>query len=203
MFTGIITGLGTVTRFQSRRNGARLTVRPPARYGRFRPGESVCVSGVCLTALEAGRDLTADLSGETLRRSSLRGLRPGARVNLERALRWGDRLSGHFVMGHVDGTARVLSIATSGNSWTMRFSMPRGSARFVVSKGSVALDGVSLTVAERRRGSFTVAVIPETHRRTTLGRLSKADAVNFEADVFARYGSAGARRRSRPERRRG
>lgn len=203
MFTGIVSGLGTVTRFERRRGGARLAVRPPGRYGRFSPGESVCVSGVCLTALEAGRDLTADVSRETLRRSTLGRLRPGDRVNLERALRWGDRLSGHFVMGHVDGTTRALSISPSGNSWTMRFAVPRGSARFIVPKGSVALDGVSLTVAARGRGSFTVAVIPETHRRTTLGRLSQSDAVNFEADVFARYGFAAARRLSKPARRRG
>jgi riboflavin synthase len=203
MFTGIVSGLGTVTHLERRRAGARLTVRPPARYGPFVPGESVCVSGVCLTALEAGRDLTADLSRETLRRSTLGRVRPGSRVNLERALRWGDRLSGHFVMGHVDGTIRALSITPSGNSWTMRFAVPRGSARFIVPKGSIALDGVSLTVAARRRGSFTVAVIPETHRRTTLGSLSAADAVNFEADVFARYGLAGALRLSRRVRPRG
>jgi len=203
MFTGIVSGLGTVTRLERRRAGTRLTVRPPARYGRFVPGESVCVSGVCLTALESGRDLTADLSRETLRRSTLGGLRPGARVNLERALRWGDRLSGHFVMGHVDAATRVLSIARSGNSWTMRFAVPRGSARLIVPKGSVALDGVSLTVAASGRGSFTVAVIPETHRRTTLGRISTADTVNFEADVFARYGFGGVRRFSRRARPRG
>lgn len=203
MFTGIVSGLGTVTRLERRRAGARLTVRPPARYGRFVRGESVCVSGVCLTALEASRDLTADLSRETLRHSTLGRLRPGARVNLERALRWGDRLSGHFVMGHVDGTSRALSITPDGNSWAMRFAVPRGAARFVVPKGSVAIDGVSLTVAARRRGSFTVAVIPETHRRTTLGRLSATDEVNFEADVFARYGFVGARGLARRARRRG
>jgi riboflavin synthase len=203
MFTGIVSGLGTVTRLERRRAGARLTVRPPARYGRFVAGESVCVSGVCLTALEAGRDLAADLSRETLRRSTLGRLRPGARVNLERALRWGDRLSGHLVMGHVDGTTRALSVTPSGNSRTLRFAVPRGSARFIVPKGSVALDGVSLTVATRGRGSFTVAVIPETRRRTTLGGIATSDAVNFEADVFARYGVAGARRLSRRARPRG
>jgi riboflavin synthase len=203
MFTGIVNGRGKVTRIEGRRGGARLTVRPPDRYGRVASGESVCVAGVCLTARRAGRDLVADLSAETLRRSTLRFLRRGAPVNLERALRWGDSLSGHFVMGHVDGIARAMAIARSGNSWTMRFSVPRGLAPFVVPKGSVALDGVSLTVAARRRGSFTVAVIPETHRRTTLGGLSRGDAVNFEADVFARYGRAGAVRRARPSRRRG
>jgi riboflavin synthase len=203
MFTGIITGLGTVTRVEGRRGGSRLTVRPPARARRFAAGESVCVSGVCLTAIRASRVLIADLSGETLKRSTLSALRPGARVNLERALRWGDSISGHFVMGHVDGVARALSIETARNSWTMRFSVPRGVGPWVVRKGSVALDGVSLTVAARHQASFTVAVIPETHRRTTLGQIVPGDAVNLEADVFARYGYAGAVRRARIPRRRG
>jgi riboflavin synthase len=201
MFTGIITGLGTVTRLDRRRGGARLTVRPPARYRRFGAGESVSVSGVCLTSIRAGRDLIADLSGETLRRSTLGSLRPGSRVNLERALRWGDPLSGHFVMGHVDAVARVREIEASRNSWTVRLDVPRGLSSLVVSKGSVALEGVSLTVAGRGRGSFTVVVIPETHRRTTLSRLTVGDAVNFEADVFARYGFAGAMRRAGAPRR--
>jgi len=190
MFTGIVGGLGTVLRLErpERRGGARMTVRPPARERRFSAGESVCVSGVCLTAVRGGRDLVADLSSETLRRSTLGSLRARDRVNVERALRWGEALSGHFVMGHVDAVARVLSIEPSGNSWIMRFSIPSGLSRFVVTKGSVCLDGVSLTVAARSRGSFAVAVIPETHRRTTLGRVSEGDLVNFEVDVFARYG---------------
>jgi riboflavin synthase len=202
MFTGIVNGVGTVTGVEGLRAGMRLRIRPPARYGRFRSGESVCVAGVCLTAVRAGRDLVADLSPETLRRSTLRRLEPGCRVNLERALRWGDRLSGHFVMGHVDGIARVLSVLPSGNSWNFRFSIPRGLGRFVVTKGSVALDGVSLTVAAKRGTAFEVAVIPETFRRTTLGQAARSDWVNFEVDVFARYGRAGALRRVRPRKRR-
>ncbi len=195
MFTGIVTGLGKVSGIEARRGGARLRVTPPPRYGRFARGESVCVSGVCLTALSPGRTLVADLSAETLRRSTLGGLAGGRLVNLERGLRWGDRLSGHFVMGHVDGIARIRKIARAGNSWTYTFSIPRGLGSFVRTKGSVALDGVSLTVAARRPGSFDVAVIPETHRRTTLGRAKAADPVNFEVDVFARYGRAGAMRK--------
>ena len=202
MFTGIVSGVGTVTAVARLRGGMRIRVRPPARYGSFRSGESVCVAGVCLTAVLAGRDLVADLSPETLRRSTLRRLGPGSRINLERALRWGDRLSGHFVMGHVDGIARVLSVAPSGNSWTFRFSIPRGLGRFVATKGSVALDGVSLTVAAKRGAAFEVAVIPETFRRTSLGRAAKGDPVNFEVDVFARYGRSGALRRVRPRKRR-
>lgn len=204
MFTGIVAGLGTVedVEVSPRSGGWRLTVRPPAGQRRFVSGESVCVSGVCLTAIRNGRDLVADLSRETLRRSTLGRLASGAKVNVERALRWGDSLSGHFVMGHVDGIARVRSVAPAGNSWTVSFSIPRGLSRFVVPKGSVCVDGVSLTVASRGRGRFEVAVIPETQRRTTLGRIAKGDAVNFEADVFARYGFRGAARRARVPRRR-
>lgn len=195
MFTGIVTALGKVVSLESRRGGARLTVEPPARYGRFREGESVSVSGVCLTAVGTGRRLAADLSGETLRRSTLGRLRRGDDVNLERALAWGDRLSGHFVLGHVDGVSRLISIAPAGNSWTYRFSIPAGLSRFVVEKGSVSLDGVSLTVAERGPRHFSIAIIPQTRRITTFGRARSGSLFNFEADVFARYGAAGWRRR--------
>jgi riboflavin synthase len=196
MFTGIVTGLGKLVSLESRRGGgARLTVEPPAGYGRFREGESVCVSGVCLTATATGRMFVADLSGETLARSTLSRRRPGDAVNLEKALAWGDRLSGHFVLGHVDGVARLLSAAKEGNSWTCRVSIPRSLSRFVVEKGSVALDGVSLTVASRRKSDFDVSVIPQTRRRTTLGNATEGTLFNFEADVFARYGARGWRRR--------
>ncbi len=198
MFTGIVTGLGKVLSRDARRGGARLAVEPPRGYGRFRRGESVCLSGVCLTALSAGRLFVADLSEETLARSTLGGLSPGGVVNLERALAWGDRLSGHFVLGHVDAVTRLLGIGEAGNSWTYRFAVPRGLSRFVVTKGSAAIDGVSLTVAARRAGSFDVAIIPETRRRTTLGLAGPGSALNFEVDVFARYGSSGWRRRVAP-----
>jgi riboflavin synthase len=195
MFTGIVTGQGSVVSLERRRGGARLVIRTPARYGRFVEGESVCVSGVCLTAIESARRFAADLSRETLARSTLGFLTAGDAVNLEKALAWGDRLSGHFVLGHVDGVARLLTAKEAGNSWTYRFSVPRALSRFVVVKGSVALDGVSLTVAARRPGSFDVAVIAQTRRRTTLGGATAGTRFNFEADVFARYGSPGWRRR--------
>jgi riboflavin synthase len=195
VFSGIVTGIGKVVSLEGRRGGARLRVAPPRRYGSLRRGESVSVSGVCLTAVRSGRDLIADLSPETLRRTKLGRLGPGDGVNLERSLRWGDRLSGHFVLGHVDGIARVLSTVPAGNFWLFRFSIPRGLSPFVAIKGSVALDGISLTVAARRGRGFDVAVIPETFRRTTLGRARRGDRVNFEVDVFARYGRAGANRR--------
>ncbi|MEP6801536.1 MAG: riboflavin synthase [Acidobacteriota bacterium] len=194
MFTGIVTAIGRVVTLAPRKGGARLDVTPPAGFGRLARGESVCVSGVCLTALEAGRSLAADLSSETLQRSSLGGLRPGRYVNLERALRQGDRLSGHFVLGHVDGRSALLEISRAGNSWLYRFSIPHGLSRFVVEKGSVALDGVSLTVAARGKVAFDVAVIPETRRKTSFREAAPGDLVNFEIDVFARYGAAGWRR---------
>jgi riboflavin synthase len=153
---------------------------------------------VCLTALRASRRFVADLSAETLRRSTLGRRGEGDLVNLERALRWGDRLSGHFVLGHVDGVSRLLGTARAGNSWTYRFSIPPGLGRLVAEKGSVALDGVSLTVARRLRAAFEIAVIPETRRRTTFGTAVPGDRLNFEADVFARYGAKGWRRRVAP-----
>lgn len=197
MFSGIVEGVGRVARIERRGGGRRMTIVPPPGFGRLRRGESVAVAGVCLTALEPGRRLVADLSAETLRRSRLGALGPGDGVNLERALRWGDRLSGHFVLGHVDGVSRLRSIAASGNSWTYTFTIPRGLSPMVAVKGSVALDGISLTVAARRGRGFDVAVIPETRRRTTFGTARPGDAIHFEADVFARYGRAGALRRVR------
>jgi riboflavin synthase len=203
MFTGIVTGVGHVASIVRRRGGLRVSISPPAGQVRFAQGESVCVAGVCLTAVETGRGLVADLSSETLRRSTLGAVVAGEAVNLERALRWGDRVSGHFVMGHVDGISRVLSIERGGNSWTFRFSIPSGLERLVATKGSVALDGVSLTVASRRGKAFSVAVIPETLHRTTLGRSAPGGHVNFEADVFARYGRAASLRKVRRAARRG
>lgn len=194
MFTGIVTGLGRVAGIEPLRGGARLSIVPPRSWGRFTRGESVAVSGACLTALRPGARLVADLSSETLSRTALGRLVPGDAVNLERALRWGDRLSGHFVLGHVDGTTILRAIEKSGNSWSYRFSIPAGLSRFVVEKGSVAIDGVSLTVASRRRGDFSVAVISETRQRTTLGTARPGYALNFEVDVFARYGAPGWRR---------
>jgi riboflavin synthase len=201
MFTGIVAGVGSVAEIAPRRGGARIAIAPPPGFGRLARGESVAVAGVCLTAVDAGRRLVADLSQETLRRTRLGRLKAGDPVNLERALCWGDRLSGHFVMGHVDGEARLARVARAGNSWTYTFSVPGNLRRYLAPKGSVALDGVSLTVAALRRGAFDVAVIPETRRRTTLGSAQPGDVVHFEADVFARYGR-GALSRIRPRRRR-
>jgi riboflavin synthase len=190
MFTGIVTGIGRVVCFERRRGGAGLSVAPPPRYGRFERGESVSVSGVCLTATSAGPLLETDLSLETLARTTLGTLASGDTVNLERALRFGDRLSGHFVLGHVDGVAKLLDAKSAGKSWVFRFSAPSRLSRFIVRKGSVTLDGISLTVAVRRARDFDVAVIPETRRRTTLSLRQPGDELNLEVDVFARYGKA-------------
>jgi len=188
MFTGIVTGVGRVEALERRRGrAARLTIAAPPRYGRFRCGESIAVSGVCVTAVESGRLLVADLSAETLRVSTLSELVPDDPVNLERALVWRGSVSGHFVLGHVDAVSRLLAVEDSTGSWTYRFSIPRGLGPFVVRKGSIALDGVSLTVALRRARDFDVAVIPETRRRTSLAVKRAGDTVNLEIDLLARY----------------
>lgn len=196
MFTGIVTGIGRVGAVMRRGAGrSRLVVTPPPRYGAFRRGESVAVSGVCVTAVEAGRKLAADLSAETLSVTTLGTLATGDAVNLERALEWRGRVAGHFVLGHVDAVADLVDVRDLGGSWTYRFSIPRGLSRYVVRKGSIAIDGVSLTVASRRARDFDVAVIPETRRRTTLGRRGPGDRVNVEIDLLARYGRAPSARR--------
>lgn len=196
MFTGIVTGVGRIASIiGTAAGGTRLVVRPPAAYGAFRRGESVAVSGVCVTAIDSGRLLAADLSAETLRVTTLSDLGTDDAVNLERALQWRGRVSGHFVLGHVDAVARLLSVEDARGSWTYRFSLPAGLARYVVRKGSVALDGVSLTVAARRARDFDVAIIPETRRSTTLGAKEPGDRLNLEVDLLARYGARGQARK--------
>jgi riboflavin synthase len=187
MFSGIVSAVGRVERIDASRDGARLAIAAPAAFGRFRRGESISVSGVCLTALGSATVFRADLSPETLRKTTLGGLRKGSRVNLERAVRLSDRLSGHLVSGHVDGIARLVSVEPEGGSWMYTFALPRALARWVIEKGSVALDGISLTSIRVRGGRFSVAVIPHTRRATTLGALRAGDPLNFEADMIARW----------------
>ncbi|HET7453322.1 MAG TPA: riboflavin synthase [Thermoanaerobaculia bacterium] len=187
MFSGIVSAIGRVERFDASPGGARLAIAVPPGFGRFRRGESIAVSGVCLTALGNSAVLRADLSPETLRKTTLGGLRKGSRVNLERAVRLSDRISGHLVSGHVDGVARVVSVEPEGESWIYTFALPRALARWVIEKGSVALDGISLTSIRVRRGRFSVAVIPHTRRATTLGVRRAGDSLNFEADMIARW----------------
>ncbi|GAA4189342.1 riboflavin synthase [Microbispora amethystogenes] len=188
MFTGIVEELGEVVALESLGDSARLTVRGPVVTGDARHGDSIAVNGVCLTVAGAeGDSFTADVMKETLVRSALGALRPGSRVNLERAVRADQRLGGHIVQGHVDGTGEVLS-REPGEHWeVVRISLPAGLARYVVEKGSIAVDGVSLTVAAVTGDSFAVSLIPTTLELTTLGRKGPGEPVNLEVDVIAKY----------------
>ncbi len=189
MFTGLVETVGAVSGVSARGAGARLGVRVVWPHGdRQAAGDSVAVNGACLTVLEPSEGgFAADLSPETLRRTVLGSLAPGAPVNLERALRLGDRLGGHLVQGHVDAVVRVLSVRSSGAFATVRVELPAALEREVAVKGSVALDGVSLTVSETGPGWFEVAVIPETLRVTTLGGWRGGERVHLETDVLAKY----------------
>lgn len=186
MFTGIIEELGEVTSLDRLGDAARLTVT--TSFDDVAPGDSVAVNGVCLTAVViAGGVFTADVMQETLKRSSIGELKPGDRVNLERSVRADGRLGGHIVQGHVDDIAAVVSRAPSERWDQVRISLPVTLARYVVEKGSIAVDGVSLTVSATGGGWFEVSLIPETLRRTTLGQRQPGDVVNLEADVIAKY----------------
>ncbi len=189
MFTGLVSDLGTVERVAPRQGGARIVVRPGALpVEELALGESVCCSGACLTVTERGQGLVAfDAVPETLARTTLGGWRPGDRVNLERALRLSDRLGGHLVAGHVDAVGEVLARAPEGQGARLTISLPEAIAPLVAEKGSVAVDGVSLTVARAGRDRFEVALIPETLARTTLGAAGPGTRVNLEADVVARH----------------
>jgi riboflavin synthase len=186
MFTGIVEQMGEV---QS--GGTRLAVRTPLA-AELERGDSIAVNGVCLTAVDITRDgFEADVMEETLARSSLGRLCEGDRVNLELALRVGDRLGGHFVQGHVDATGSVDSIEQREHSRVVRVSAPPEILRYVVEKGSIAIDGVSLTVVDVDDEGFSVSLIPETLERTTLGEVSPGDPVNLEVDMLAKYAVKG------------
>ncbi len=185
MFTGIVEELGEVTRVEPGEGVTRLAVRGPLVTGDARHGDSIAVNGVCLTVVDtSGDEFTVDVVAETLKRTSLDGVEPGRRVNLERAMAAGGRFGGHVVQGHVDGTGTFLSRDPDGLT---RFAYPPELSRYVVEKGSIAVDGISLTVAEVSREEFAVALIPTTLSATTLGRTQPGDAVNLEVDVLAKY----------------
>ncbi len=185
MFTGIIEGRASVVSVHKTSKGARLTLRVPASFARLRPGASVAVNGACLTVSGRGaRRLRFDLLRETMKRTAFGGLQPGATLNLERALKWNGRLEGHVVQGHVDGRGRVLQVISKGREKSLRIAYPRALRRFFVEKGSVAVNGVSLTLGKVGPASFWVHVIPVTLRKTTLGGLRKGDAVHLEADIL-------------------
>lgn len=168
--------------------GARLVISAAAVLDGLSAGDSVAVNGACLTAVEIsdGR-FAADCVAETLRRTALGSLEPGDRVNLERPMRLGDRLDGHIVQGHVDGVGRVRGTRREGESTILEIAPPQGLLRYIVEKGSIAVDGVSLTVADRLGDAFTVALIPHTMEITTLGPGARDRAVNLEVDVLAKY----------------
>jgi riboflavin synthase len=190
MFTGIVDGTGTVAALAAAADGsgARLQVEAPWLAGQLEPGESVAVNGCCVTVAEAtAAGFAADLVAETLRRTALGGLQAGARVNLERPLPLGGRLGGHLVQGHVDGVATVLDRTRAGDGEEVRIELPPDLERYVVEKGSIAVDGVSLTVAGVGPGWLTVALVPHTLQVTTLGERRPGDLVQLEVDVVAKY----------------
>jgi riboflavin synthase len=190
VFTGIVEGTGTVAALAvaAGGGGARLEVGAPWPAGQLRPGESVSVNGCCLTVAAATPGgFAADLVAETLRRTALGGLTAGARVNLERPMALGGRLGGHLVQGHVDGVARVLERVPVGDGQEVKVELPPQLERYVVHKGSIAVDGVSLTVAGVGTGWFMVALVPHTLEVTTLGDRRPGDPVQLEVDVVAKY----------------
>ncbi|HLW58871.1 MAG TPA: riboflavin synthase [bacterium] len=188
MFTGIVEGTGVVRTAQPGRDALRLRVEVEGALAGIRVGESIAVSGTCLTVTRIADDaFEADVTGETLARTTLGQVQPGDLVNLERPVAVGGRLGGHIVQGHVDGVGRVLRLDRRGDAWWLEVEAPGPIARYVVQKGSIAIDGVSLTVVARQRDRFTVSLIPHTCAVTTLGRLKADGRVNLEVDILAKY----------------
>lgn len=186
MFSGIIESIGEVVALRRLSGDAELRLKSTFRG--LVLGESIAVNGACMTvAARRGSSFTVTVSAESLRRTTLGALRTGSAVNLERSLRVSDRLSGHFVFGHVDGIGALTDIRPEGGSALYRFSLPAGLGRFLVEKGSIAVDGVSLTVFDCTLRSCTVSVIPHTAAATTLGRMRPGSKVNLETDMLARY----------------
>lgn len=188
MFTGIVEATGRVTRITACGRGVRLGIETPRPLARLALGESIALDGACMTVTRRGqRRFTVEVSPESLRRTTLGERRVGDRVNVERALRAGDRLGGHIVQGHVDGVGTLTSIRPDGDWMLYRFRAPASVARYLVEKGSIAVDGVSLTIFACRGHSFTVALIPHTLATTTLGARQPGDRVNMEADVLMKH----------------
>jgi riboflavin synthase len=199
VFTGLIEEIGEITRVQESPEGRRIRIRAPKVRSGLSRGDSLSVNGVCQTVAMLTEVASVEVVAveETLRRTTLANLAPGGRVNLERPLRLGDRLGGHWVNGHVDGTAKIEEVGTRGRDFSFRIGLPSDLARYVVEKGSIAVDGVSLTVGRVEDRSFRVHVIPETRRETLFGSYRAGDQVNLEVDVLAKYverilGSSGA-----------
>ncbi|MFF2014159.1 riboflavin synthase [Streptomyces sp. NPDC058195] len=188
MFTGIVEELGEVTAVEQLADASRFRLRGPVVTEGAKHGDSIAVNGVCLTVVELGDgEFTADVMAETLNRSSLGALGTGSRVNLERPMAVGGRLGGHIVQGHVDGTGRIVAREPSENWEVVKISLPAGLSRYVVEKGSITVDGVSLTVVDAGPDYFTISLIPTTLALTTLGIKGPGDPVNLEVDVIAKY----------------
>jgi riboflavin synthase len=188
VFTGITAALGSVRRLMRRGEDAVLEIEASLDLDDVRVGDSIAVSGACLTVTaKAGRVFSADVSAETLSRTTLRNVTAGDRVNLEKALRVGDRLGGHIVLGHVDGVGRIVEKTPHSGSLIFGFEIDPGMGRYVVAKGSITVDGISLTVNRCEKKRFYVNIIPHTAVATTLGFKKVADEVNIETDIIARY----------------
>ncbi len=191
MFTGIIGGLGRVEKFEKNTN-TRSEARMRVSFGKIarglKVGDSVAINGVCLTAVSvAGGAAEFEMVGETITRTNLGSLGPGDMVNIERSLRAGDRLEGHFVLGHVDGSGTISKIEKQRNQVKIWISLPKNLARYVATKGSITVDGISLTVVDKKASIFSVSIIPHTMKVTNLGKKKAGDKVNIETDVLAKY----------------
>lgn len=188
MFTGIIEEVGTIQELRFLSQGATLAVGAEQCIAGLKIGDSIAVNGVCLTATRIGTNFfLCDVSAETLRISNFKQLKQGRGVNLERSLMVGDRLGGHFVQGHVDGVGRFISKVASGEGYEVSFDFPRELERYLVYKGSISINGISLTIATLARGIFSVAVIPHTFESTNLSQLIVGDLVNLEVDILGKY----------------
>lgn len=188
MFTGIIEEVGSITEVRSMDQGRRLAVLAGSLTEGMAVGDSVCVNGACLTAVDLnGESFRADVSPETLTKTNLGEAKVGDRVNLERALRLSDRLNGHLISGHVDGLGVVAGMARKGNAILITVRVPEALSRYIVDKGSVAVDGVSLTVNRSYGNRFDVAIIPHTAENTTISRYRNGDHVNIETDMIGKY----------------
>jgi riboflavin synthase len=188
MFTGIVEELGSVKALKREAGAARLTVTASTVLEGTALGDSICVNGVCLTVVSMSKtEFSADVATETLSVTNLGELRLGARVNLERALQLSSRVGGHMVSGHVDGVGRIRSKREEGNGWRITIEAPDSVLRYVIRKGSIAIDGISLTVADAERTAFSIAMIPHTAKLTTLGFKNAGDSVNLEVDIIGKY----------------
>jgi riboflavin synthase len=188
VFTGIIEHIGTMESLEAREDGGRIAIHAPGVAASLTVSNSIAVNGCCLTVVSRDKErFSADLSGETLAKTSFRGLKPRARVNLEQPLTAGKEFGGHFVLGHVDGVGRVTHLTAEGENWWLGVQVPEDFARYIIPKGSITIDGISFTVARWRDRIAEIAVIPFTYEHTNLPDRRPGDAVNLEGDVLGKY----------------